>query len=126
MKFLLSTIVLTVCSLGVVAQQGTDRGLEGLHGKVKLVENWSRDTDRDGKPAYPAGIQSADEYDQAGNLLTSTYYISGGRSIYFVLDGQRVSRYEEFEGPTVKKLITVVGAPESPAPAKKQGDPRYD
>jgi len=126
MKFLLSTVVLTICSVGVFAQQGTDRELAGLRGKVKVVENWSQDTERDGKPIYKNAIQSADEYDQSGSLVKSTYHVSAGRSIYFLLDGKRVSKYEQLEGRPVPQLITVAGAPETPAPAENKGDPRYE
>jgi hypothetical protein len=127
MKLPFSIIVLMIGSVCVIAQTASDRTLAGLRGNVKTVETSSQETDARGKPAYPVEKQSTDEYDEEGNLVKSTYHVSRGRSIYFKLDGNRVSKYEQF-GPelTVQTVVTPAGTSETPGPEHKQGDPRYE
>lgn len=124
MKLLLPIVAIICSSLVISAQTANDLALSGLRGKVKLVETWTRETDRSGKPAYPAQKESTDEYDITGNLVRSTHHVTAGRTIYFTLDGQRVSRYEQI-GPGIKVEVPV-GTAEESGRAKTSGDSRYE
>ncbi len=116
-----------ISGLGIIAQPASDRTLAGLRGIVKVVDSWSQNTDANGKPEYPIEKQSTDEYDKAGNLVKSTHHVSRGRSLYFIIDGDRVSKYEQFGEPlTVHTIAAPAGTAEAPAPPKQTGDPRYE
>lgn len=127
MYLLLSCFVLLLGALSITAQVPSDRALAGLRGNVKSVETATQETDRTGKPAYPVEKQSTDEYDPSGNLVKSIHHVSGGRTVYFMLDGKRVSRYEQIPGAkSITVQVPVSSAEPAPEPARKKGDGRYE
>ena len=126
MKLLLSTILISGI-LNSSAQVPSDRELAGLRGSVKSVEISAQETDRTGKPAYPVEKQDTHEYDRGGTLIKTTHHVSGGRSIYFTLDGKHVSRYEHIPGAKTITVQVPVGAPaDISRSAGSKGDPRYE
>lgn len=106
-----------------------DRELAGLRGNVKTVETSRQETDRAGKPAYPIEKESTDEFDRSGTLIRTTHHVSGGRSLYFTLEGNRVSLYEQIPGAKPVVVNVPVGSASSdapPEPAKAKGDSRFE
>ena len=102
----------------------SDRDLEGLKGKVKLVESWSEDAGANGKPLRKPEVMTSDTYDEQGNQIASTSYYTGERNTYFTLDGERVSKSERITNDP-RVIIQGMATIETPG-GNEPRDKRYD
>src|SRR5688572_13286838 len=108
MKFLYVVLLIAIVSCTSFAQKMTDRDLDRLAGKVKVVELWRQKVASDGTPLEERKIVSEMTYDEDGNLSTDIRYDSEGKSktTYFLVKGERVSKSEWIgEDPTAKMTL---------------------
>ncbi len=106
------------------SQRMSERDLDGLKGKVKVVQKWNQKFGIDAKPVEEPKTESETIYDETGNVIETTSHYGFGRvrTTYFDYKGERVSRNENLDGdpPEIKR-------PEYSRPAvKKKKDGPYD
>lgn len=107
----------------VNGQKMTDRDLESLKGKPKMVQHWSSEVGADGKLLKVPVVMADETYDGDGAIIEKTFFLAGDREKFFTLEGSRVSKSERFEDPRVK--MVVMGMLEMSG-SKKTKDSRYD
>lgn len=107
MKFLCVGLLVVIGSITSFAQKMTDRDLDRLAGKVKVVELWRQKVAADGTPLEEGKTVSEMTYDEEGNLSTHTRYSDGTfKTTYFLVKGARVSKSGWIgEDPTAKMTL---------------------
>ncbi len=102
----------------------TDRDLEGLRGKVRMVESSSVDVGADFQPLRKPEVLDIAAYDENGVLTSTTSYWTGERKVYFILDGEVVSKTERILAEPriiIQEMLTI----DRPG-VEKTKDRRYD
>jgi YD repeat-containing protein len=107
MKIFYVVLLVLIVSITCSAQKMTDRDLDRLAGKVKVVEVWRQKISADGTPLEEGKTVSETTYDEEGNISTKIDYGAGKlKTTYFLVKGERVSKSEWIgEDPTAKMTL---------------------
>lgn len=122
MKWMIALSVVLLSLVPCSAQKMTDREFSGLKGDVKLVSESEQKLSPETGKEEPT---TDTEYAKVGNELQKTNHFFGSRTIYFVLDGAKVSRSEKFAESKFKleSIATIVGSSDTAPTSKEKAKP---